>query len=180
MPVKQHCYVWERNQQLIADNVTQTKQNKTKCKNNNDNKKVCWVDGIYCLKPHTDLTWKWRPLRTLLVFYNFKNAKDIRKTYISMYLWPQVSLGTINAVTKLLIKCFPRLWPRRSYVTYFNSLWPSDAIWHQGSRSTLVQVMACCLTVTSHYPNQRWLIISKDQWCSSEGNFAWDITAISY
>ena len=27
-----------------------------------------------------------------------------------------------------------------------NSLWPSDAIWRQGSRSTLVQVMACCLT----------------------------------
>ena len=28
----------------------------------------------------------------------------------------------------------------------FNSLWPGDAIWRQGSRSTLVQVMACCLT----------------------------------
>ena len=27
-----------------------------------------------------------------------------------------------------------------------NSLWPSDAIWWQGSMSTLVQVMACCLT----------------------------------
>ena len=26
----------------------------------------------------------------------------------------------------------------------FNSLWPSDAIWRQGSRSTLVQVMAWC------------------------------------
>ena len=31
-------------------------------------------------------------------------------------------------------------------VSTFNSLWPSDAIWWQGSRSTLVQVMACCLT----------------------------------
>ena len=27
-----------------------------------------------------------------------------------------------------------------------NSFWPSDAIWWQRSRSTLAQVMACCLT----------------------------------
>ena len=35
-----------------------------------------------------------------------------------------------------------------------NSLWPSDVIWLQGSRSTLAQVMACCLTAPSHYLNQ--------------------------
>ena len=39
--------------------------------------------------------------------------------------------------------------------------------------------MACCLTAPSHYLNQCWLIITKVQWCLSEGNFAWDITAIS-
>ena len=44
---------------------------------------------------------------------------------------------------------------------HFNSMWPSDAIWRQGSRSTLVQVMACCPTAPSHYLNQCWLIISK-------------------
>ena len=61
----------------------------------------------------------------------------------------------------------------------FNSLWPSDAyIWLQGSRSTLVQVMAWCLTAPSHYLNQCWLAITKVQWCSSEGNFTWDITPI--
>ena len=38
-----------------------------------------------------------------------------------------------------------------------NSLWPSDAIWQQGSRSTVVQVVACCLTAPSHYLNQCWL-----------------------
>ena len=32
-----------------------------------------------------------------------------------------------------------------------NSLWPTDAIWWQGSRSTLVQVIACCLMAPSHY-----------------------------
>ena len=64
--------------------------------------------------------------------------------------------------------------------SWLNSLWPSDAIWWQGSRSTLVQVMACCLTAPSHYQNQCWLIITKVQWCSSEGNFAWHIIAISH
>ena len=37
-----------------------------------------------------------------------------------------------------------------------NSLWPSDAIWRHGSASTLVQVMACCLTAPSHYLNQSY------------------------
>ena len=52
------------------------------------------------------------------------------------------------------------------------------AIWQHGSRSTLVQVMACCLTTPSHYQNQCWLSITKVQWCSSEGKFAWYITKI--
>ena len=52
---------------------------------------------------------------------------------------------------------------------WVNSLWPIDAIWRQGSRSTLVQVMAWCLTAPSHYLNQSWLIISKVPWHSSEG-----------
>ena len=54
---------------------------------------------------------------------------------------------------------------------YVNSMWPSDAIWRQRSGSTLAQVMTCCLTAPSHYLNQCWLIISKVQWHSSEGNF---------
>ena len=47
----------------------------------------------------------------------------------------------------------------------FNPLWPNDAIWRQGSRSTLVQLMACCLTAPRHYLNQCWLIIIKVLWC---------------
>ena len=48
-----------------------------------------------------------------------------------------------------------RKYYKRSCVPYkkgaLNSLRPSDVIWRQGSRSTLVQVMACCLTAPSHY-----------------------------
>ena len=44
----------------------------------------------------------------------------------------------------------------------------------------LAQVIACCLTAPSHYLNQCWLIISKDLWHSSEGNFTEDISAINH
>ena len=49
-----------------------------------------------------------------------------------------------------------------------SSMGPSDAIWRCRSWSTLVHVMACCLTAPSHYLNQCWLIISKVLWHSSE------------
>ena len=49
-----------------------------------------------------------------------------------------------------------------------NLLGPSDAIWRWRSWSTLVQVMACCLTAPSHYLNQCWLVISKVLWHSSD------------
>ena len=55
--------------------------------------------------------------------------------------------------------------------SWFNSLCPSDAISRHRSRSTLAQVMACCLTTPSHYLNQCWIIISKVQRHSSERNF---------
>ena len=42
-----------------------------------------------------------------------------------------------------------------------NSLRPSDTIWQHRPGSTLIQVMACCLTASSHYLHQRWFIISK-------------------
>ena len=41
-----------------------------------------------------------------------------------------------------------------------NTLWPSHAIWHLRSWSTLIQVMASCLIAPSHYQNQCWLISS--------------------
>ena len=61
-----------------------------------------------------------------------------------------------------------------------NSLGLSDAIWGQRCGSTLAQVMACCLTAPSHYLNQSWLIISKVQRHSSEGDFAIDTPAINH
>ena len=76
-------------------------------------------------------------------------------------------LSNIFVQKQVQISCFDFI----SLRLFINSFWHSDAIWRQGSRSTLVQVMACCLTAPSHYLNQCWLIIAKVQWCSSEGNF---------
>ena len=40
------------------------------------------------------------------------------------------------------------------------SLCPSAAIWQYRSALTETQVMACCLMVSSYYPNQCWLPIT--------------------
>ena len=64
-----------------------------------------------------------------------------------------------QAVTEIWV---PQAWqlpdrpPARTVTTipsspFINSLWPSDVIWWQGSRSTLAQVMAWCRQATSHY-----------------------------
>ena len=63
------------------------------------------------------------------------------------------------------------LWGNYYWNLVFNSLWPSDVIWWQGSRSTLAQVMACCLKAPSHYLNQCWLMIIEVLWHSPDSNF---------
>ena len=52
--------------------------------------------------------------------------------------------------------------------TSYNSLCRNENIWWERSGSTLVQLMASCLTASSHYLNQCWIII---MWHSHESNF---------
>ena len=40
------------------------------------------------------------------------------------------------------------------------------------SRSTLAQVMACCLTAPCHYLNQCWLMINEVLWHSPDSNLS--------
>ena len=55
----------------------------------------------------------------------------------------------------------------------FNSLWPNDTLWRHRPGSTLAQEITCCLTGSSHYLNQCWLIVSEvlwhSPWCSFTG-----------
>ena len=69
------------------------------------------------------------------------------------------------------------LWPASPRV---NSLWPSDALWWQGSGSTLIQVMACCLMAPSHYLSQCWLIINEVMWYSHGGIFTGNAPDINH
>ena len=47
----------------------------------------------------------------------------------------------------------------------------NNATWRHKSLSTLFQVMARCLTTSSHYLNQCWLLVNKDLWHSPQSNF---------
>ena len=76
---------------------------------------------------------------------------------------------TKPSICHFLIDCIQNSW-FHLYVHmiwyFFNSLWPSDAMWRHKSGSTLAQVMA-----PSHYLNQCWLIILGVPWHSLESNF---------
>ena len=63
------------------------------------------------------------------------------------------------------------LWETHQISVGFNSLEPSDAIWRQRTRSTLAQVMACCLPAPSHYLNQCWLIMNLMLWHPPGNNY---------
>ena len=66
------------------------------------------------------------------------------------------------------------LWYRinRIELVASQSLWSSDATWWNRSWSTLVRVMACCLTAPSHSLIQCWLLISEVLRYSPENNFS--------
>ena len=125
--------------------------------------------------PHCfELTWIIVPI----LLMNIHNASIHYE--MSQYLFkPHDAIMTLCAAT--IMATSATALPRIMVTTYsFNSLWSSDAIWRQGSGSTLAQVMACCLTAPSHYLNQCWLITSKVQWHSSGGNFTRDTSASNY
>ena len=69
----------------------------------------------------------------------------------------RVHNGVLNALKMLNVHIHSLLWYGAR-----NGLMPTHAIWRHGSGSTsLVQVMACCLSAPSHYLNQCWLIINS-------------------
>ena len=66
----------------------------------------------------------------------------------------------------------------QTHFSMVNSVWPSDAIWPKRSGSTMVWVLACCLTAPSHYPNHCWLLIGEALWHSPGSNFTESAQAI--
>ena len=61
-----------------------------------------------------------------------------------------------------------------------NSSWPGDVMWWHRSGSTLGQIVACCLVATSHYLNQRWLIITERNFTQNVYNSGNETSDILY
>ena len=118
------------------------------------------------------------------IFHCINNIHAISSTSDSGLRFRQLllydQLATLSKILENYILSFWRLsYYFLKFTSYQNfkdntvnacSLWTKVAIWWQRSGSTLAQVMACCLTVPSHYLDQSSLIISKVLWHSSEGN----------
>ena len=84
-----------------------------------------------------------------------RNSKNNRK---DKYAWDHMNVyDGVCICISFHVYAFCCSWPIWS--TCINSLWPSNTIWWY--KSTLAQVMDCCLTASSHYLNQCWLIISN-------------------
>ena len=74
-----------------------------------------------------------------------------------IFLWSQFQRSA-------MFHCQWMMWNAHTFLCFLRkiqhdkvkSLWPRDTIWWYISRSTLDQVMACCLTAPSHYQNQSW------------------------
>ena len=83
--------------------------------------------------------------------------------------------GTYHNFHDWYQECFHRnVWRCDSWLDLYGcvkSLWPRDAIGSHRSGSTLVQVMAWCLTAPSHYLVQCWFLLSEVLWHSPEINF---------
>ena len=82
--------------------------------------------------------------------------------YLSQY-WPRfMSLYDLTRPQWFTRnRCVSKNCKNRFHFTFVNSLGPTDATWRQRTESTLAQIMACYLTVPSHYLNQCWLISSE-------------------
>ena len=126
--------------------------------------------GLIFFKCATYSSWIFSAFKATTMYRDFMLRKDLIKNHQLLPLPQELVYNRVSKVFNLADKD----------EVGFNSLRPSDAILRHRIGSNLAQVMVCCLTAPSHYLNQCWLIITKVQWCSSEGNFAWDMRVISH
>ena len=87
-------------------------------------------------------------------------APDCVRPSTDIMLWTCLFLRISLTITLCCVSIYV------DQVTGIIFLWASDTIWWHRSGSTLAQVMACCLTVPSHYLNKCWLIIKCALWHS--------------
>ena len=112
---------------------------------------------------YSDVTWASRHEQLNCLFNSFFGLTAEIMQGSELY-WPFV-WGESTDARWIPLQCGKRFHAMMSTLwadhVVLNSLRPSDAILWQGSRSTLVQLMACCLTAPSHYLNHYWLITNE-------------------
>ena len=80
--------------------------------------------------------------------------------------WMVCTLHAVDMCT--VVVCLDLLYCRVLPLYVIKSLWPSNAKgWHR-SWLTLVELMACCLTIT--HPNHYWLIVNNTRSNLSKSN----------
>ena len=106
--------------------------------------KSLWLcSSVYCGPPH--------PSRRIMVGGRSRQPKTISQVQcFKLFLFCRI-------ITILLTCWISYTW----LVDILNTLCPSDAIWWHRYRSTLVQVVARCLTAPTHYLNQCLLIDNR-------------------
>ena len=110
---------------------------------------VTWFINTFCV---TGPQWvnEQVSIKSLTVY-----ERTCWKILIHFMIWLTFSYNTLFS-NKIYIKYSSNL---IIDFLFINSLLPSGVIWHWRSWSTLVHVIAFCLTAASPYLNQCWLII---------------------
>ena len=113
--------------------------------------------------------------KQVIVLYMEHMENLLMHTYIYFCYWAEEIASYFTSIDQYKRNqcvcnkvAFQSHWPTDMDI---NSLLPSDVIWWQGSKSTLAQIMACCLTAPRHYLSQCWLMISEVLWHSPDSNF---------
>ena len=107
--------------------------------------------------------WVWTHRCTGVVPLTRRHLHVITLHMVNEYCHKQPSYSSINIQrNNALVQCS---------VNSFLTLWSFDAIWRHGIRSTVVQIMACCLTVPCHYQNQRIAMLIENIFVKSVSNF---------
>ena len=143
------------------------------------NKDVCWGGQNPFTKSGNDCTTALLDWTSNLLAQGSETQWINMHAYIGRILEEDQFLFLWKVNLMQLITMRIRAQEKNVYSCKLNSLWPSDAILRHRSGSTLVQIMACCLTAPSHYLNLCWLI-STVKWHSSKGKFTRDDSAINH
>ena len=135
-------------------------------------KVTCFKGPLYPHNTHIIHSYPWQTFMFLVKkgLLNEAHADEENKIFHKNTALRPVFLTSIYLFSQLRTLDICSVIFGLTFCPIVNSLGPNDDIWRQRYESTLAQVMACCLTATSHYLNQCWLIISKIQLHSSDGN----------